>query len=236
MSSAMRSAPGSAPGSATRSTMRSVLIGAVLVAWEPVAAPPWTTSLLAPAEVARAAGFVRAEDRRRFVASHVLLRRTVGAVLDVDPAVVELGHACGACGSAEHGRPVLATDPSVQLSLSRSADCVVVAVGRGLEPIGVDVQSIGAVRFSGFDDVALTSPERATVHALPLRDRAAARADAWARKEAVLKARGVGLTVDPATVDPANSGYELTRVDVGAGHACWLAAPTAAPGDSTASR
>lgn len=214
-------------------------MGSVLVEWESVAAAMGTASstpsLLAPAELARAATFVRAEDRRRFVASHVLLRRTVGTVLGVEPSSVQLGYTCAGCGSGEHGRPVLATDPLVQLSLSRSGNRVVVAVGRGAAPIGVDVQAIGAVGFAGFDDVALSSSERAAVYALPERNRPGARADAWARMEAVLKARGVGLTVDPSTVDPARSGYELTRVDVGTGYACWLAAPGATPGDSTAS-
>ncbi len=214
---------------------RSVLIGPVLVAWEPVADASSTMTLLSPAELARAARFVRTVDRGRFVASRVLLRSTVGAVLGVDAAAVELGYACGSCGSREHGRPVVATDPSVQLSLSRSAERVVVAVGRGAEPLGIDVQQIGAVGFVGFDGVALSSPERAAVRALPERDRAFARADAWARTEAVLKARGVGLNVDPSTIDPADSGYQLTRIDVGAGYACWLASSGAVTGDSTAS-
>lgn len=231
----MGTATGSRKRSAPDPVLDSVLVGPVVVSWESVTDTSSTMSLLAPAELARAATFVRADDRRRFVASHRLLRRTVGAVLGVDPAAVGLGYACGVCGSAEHGRPVVTTDPSVQLSLSRSADRVVVAVARGLEPLGIDVQSIAAVGFAGFDGVALSSPERAAVKALSELHRAAARADAWARTEAVLKARGIGLTVDPSTVDPAVSGYQLTSVDVGAGYACWLAAPGASTGDSTAS-
>ena len=55
--------------------------------------------------------------------------------------------------------------------------------------------------FPGFDDVALTPAERQLLAALPPEEAMPWRAAAWARKEALLKARGTGLRVDPASVE-----------------------------------
>ncbi|MCY7364679.1 MAG: 4'-phosphopantetheinyl transferase superfamily protein [Frankiaceae bacterium] len=59
-------------------------------------------------------------------------------------------------------------------------------------PVGVDIEQVSGTAFDGFAEVALAPPER---DGTPTE-----RARAWTRKEADLKARGTGLTVDPRTV------------------------------------
>ncbi len=59
--------------------------------------------------------------------------------------------------------------------------------------LGVDLTTVAAVGFEGFDDVALTPGERTMVGGLPVGDRATARAVLWARKEALIKALGTGF-------------------------------------------
>jgi 4'-phosphopantetheinyl transferase len=59
-------------------------------------------------------------------------------------------------------------------------------------PVGVDVEAEGAADFAGFADVALHLGERATNPVDPTR--------VWVRKEALLKAHGLGLVVDPSDV------------------------------------
>ena len=206
-------------------------------------------ALLDARERARADTFVRAEDRRRFIAQHALLRSTVGELTASDPRRLELGSQCPVCGGTDHGRPVLQTDASVRLSASRSGQRVVVAVARGDAPIGIDVEptittgsdgiAFDAVAFDAvafdtvafdtvaFDTVALTPGERAQVMARPEPERAFARTATWVRKEAVLKRAGIGLTTPPAEFDVVRSGDVLTEVDVGAGYQCALA--TGAP-------
>jgi phosphopantetheinyl transferase len=78
-----------------------------------------------------------------------------------------------------------------QVSIARAGDLSVVALtdaGR----VGVDVEAEGAADFAGFADVALHARERDTSEGDPTR--------AWVRKEALLKAYGLGLVVDPRDI------------------------------------
>jgi 4'-phosphopantetheinyl transferase len=68
-------------------------------------------------------------------------------------------------------------------------------------PVGVDLERSGATSFEGFDGVALTSAERTEVGRCAPAAQARARAVYWVRKEAVLKATGYGLALDPAALE-----------------------------------
>jgi phosphopantetheinyl transferase len=189
-----------------------------------------TAGLLDARERTRADTFVRAPDRLRFIAQHALVRCLVTELTGDDPDRLDLGSRCPVCGGADHGRPVLLTDPSVQLSASRSGQRVVAAVTRGEAPIGIDVEPVVATASAGvaFDAVALTPGERAWVLDRPEPERALARTATWVRKEAVLKRAGTGLTMSPAEFDVAASGDVLTDVDVGQDYRCALATATPA--------
>lgn len=108
------------------------------------------------------------------------------------------------------GRPVLRGRPDVGVSISHSGTWVMAGVARQAD-IGVDVETVTAV----FDQPALErmacSPnERRDLRG---RDRLARRhviADLWTEKEAILKARGVGLLADPRHA--ASVEAELFRV------------------------
>jgi 4'-phosphopantetheinyl transferase len=159
--------------------------------------------LLDDATTARLAG-----PRRDLRASaHALLRLVLSELTGAEPAAHRFSLHCAACGGA-HGKPVL-EHPSLHVSLTATGPVVAVAIS-GAGPVGVDAEQLDRVAFAGFADVALGPGERA-------RD-AAARARAWTRKEAVLKAAGVGLTVDPREVDvsraPVSWPVPTTVLDV----------------------
>ena len=66
--------------------------------------------------------------------------------------------------------------------------------------VGIDLETVASTRFEDFDEVALHGLERAELEAMPHGSRAASRATWWARKEALVKALGDGLRIDPATI------------------------------------
>jgi 4'-phosphopantetheinyl transferase len=135
-------------------------------------------------------------------------------------------YSCPECGTGpelDHGRPcyLLGSAPAgLLLSLSRSHGWALLAAGpagTAGAAVGVDLERSSGVGFPGFDDVALTPAERQRLAALAPDEAMSWRAAAWARKEALLKARGTGLRVDPASVEafaePAD-GTDLVDLDM----------------------
>ena len=98
------------------------------------------------------------------------------------------------------GKPRLLGAP-FGFSLAHSGDATLVAITEARD-VGVDVERIraGADRWSLVDH-ALTPRERLELENVPRARRADAFLSMWTRKEALLKAAGVGLLVDPALVE-----------------------------------
>lgn len=173
-------------------------------------------TFLDPAEHTRAAGITDAAARRDFLAGRIALRAFAAGILGVGPGELTADYSCPDCGTGpklDHGRPgyrLHGAPAGLILSLSRSRGWALLAAGRagaargtgaaGMT-LGIDLEHSSGVMFPGFDDVALTAAERQLLVALPPEQAMPWRASAWARKEALLKARGTGLRIDPASVE-----------------------------------
>ncbi len=148
------------------------------------------------ARLAKLDRFVRTADRDRGLAAHALLRRLLAGLIGGRPADVVLRTQCASCGTDEHGKPYLdagSAEPPVQLNLSHSGPVVCVALAPPGVQVGVDVEERRAVdwtalRRSVFADAEWEAAERAP-------EPARHRTDAWARKEAAVKASGHGLSL-----------------------------------------
>ena len=210
--------------------MRSV----VRVCWAEPDAADEPTAGLDRVERARLDRLRRPADRARFVTSRALLKGLVASLADVTPSAVLIGYGCPSCG-ADHGKPYV-TGPSVatgwQVSLAHAGERVLVAAARG-RPVGVDVEPNDAVAFDGFATVALTTGEARTIEGLAGPERLRARASAWVRKEAWLKASGAGLTVDPRGIESASTapGVVVRDLAVGPGYSAAVAVLTSAAFD-----
>jgi 4'-phosphopantetheinyl transferase len=162
--------------------------------------------LLSDVERSRAARIQRPEERLRFVTARVLLRLVLAERLDLPPAAVALVASCRVCGASDHGRLRLdarldaSLDAPVSFGVTRRGTRVGIALTDG-RAVAVDVEA-------GEDP---NDPQRATLAAealcpaelvayrqLPAATRSSAMGRWWARKEAVLKATGDGLTFPPA--------------------------------------
>jgi 4'-phosphopantetheinyl transferase len=98
------------------------------------------------------------------------------------------------------GKPEL-QGSAFRVSLAHSGEVALVAVASGRE-VGVDVEllRVGTESWS-LSSHALTHSERARLQALPSARRSAAFLSMWTRKEALLKAVGVGLALDPRLIE-----------------------------------
>jgi 4'-phosphopantetheinyl transferase len=207
--------------------------GFVVVGIGAVRAGSDTQDWLDGGELARWRELTRAEDRSRFLTSRAVLKTLVGDLAQVPAGSVRLDYRCDRC-SKQHGRPVVvapATAVRWQVSLAHCDDLVLAAASE-TAPVGVDVERVAAVDFDGFDDVALTPDEQASIADLPTAQRRSrARASQWVGKEAYLKATGEGLRVDPADLDLALDvrSVALLDVPVGPGYVAAVAVLAAPP-------
>jgi 4'-phosphopantetheinyl transferase len=146
--------------------------------------PRRAAGLLSTAESERAARLRAERHRRRFAVAHGALRAILARYLDADPRAIELE-------TGPHGKPELAGSPELQFNLTHSGALAIVAVARGRR-VGVDVELVRPVRyrerlverlFSGGEAGACAGPGEPDRSFLQI----------WARKEALLKAVGVGI-------------------------------------------
>lgn len=161
------------------------------------------------AERHRLSRYRRAIDRSRYILGTMLLRVAVADSLGGDPSQVRISRAC-ACG-AEHGRPRVEGDQQIALSLSHSANTAVVAVSSN-GPVGVDLEA----KAKDYDSLAAISgvlSDRELKEALSAGMSTAYLLRVWTLKEAVLKAAGVGLRVDPRHVIISGVNRLSVRVD-----------------------
>lgn len=142
--------------------------------------------LLDQPERDRAARFKFAADRDRFVLGHGWMRELLGHYLGVPPHSV-------AAERGRFGKPYL-PDAQLHFNLSDTKDAVVLAVSLDND-LGVDVETVD--RRVDHDAVSahyFTAEEQA--HIARSEDPKRAFLELWTRKEAVLKASGVGIMDD----------------------------------------
>jgi len=164
------------------------------------------TTSLSEDERARAARFVFARDRDRFLSAHSALRellaRRTGRPAD------ELRFDTG-----PYGKPYLLDTPGCSFNMSHSQDVALLAIVDKGE-IGIDVECLRP--FPDATELAernFTPSERTQLEARPAHDRDHAFLRCWTRKEACLKAVGSGLSIAPETFEAGLTPVERT-VDV----------------------
>ena len=161
--------------------------------------PERLRQVLSRPEKDRASRFARPELRDRFEAAHAALRAVLSIHTGIEPASIELE-------TIRRGKPVLSPGMrrlDVEFSLSHSADIGCIAVS-AVGPIGVDIE----VRRHAADDrellSSILSAQESRVIEPLLRsnppDASAVLLRCWTMKEAVMKASGDGLYVEPTDV------------------------------------
>lgn len=189
--------------------------------------------LLDQEELARAERFRFEHDRQRFIIGHGLLRQVLAQRLNARPH--ELRFARG-----PHGKPYI-PEAGLHFNFSDTKDAILIAVAEGLE-LGVDVETMArTVDHMAVGEHYFTPEEVADIRDTP--DPKRRFLELWTRKEAVLKASGVGIMDDlkvlrvntpEQTVEPAHEQFRRMAADqyhvrtwsLGTDHIMSLATPT----------
>lgn len=151
-------------------------------------------SVLNADERRRADGFQVASSRNRFVGRHVHLRQVLARYLDMPSASVPL--------LARLNEPPQLTVPSaLRLSLSSSADVSAAAIAWN-RPVGVDVEHLARdVDISAVAATVFAKRECQAINMASAPERQALFFRIWTRKEAFVKALGIGFMRDLRSFD-----------------------------------
>jgi 4'-phosphopantetheinyl transferase len=188
----------------------------------PVAGAPECVAYLDDEERERAVAIRDDAARRRYVVSHGAVRLVLGRLTGTAPDRLRLARRCGHCCATDHGKPCL-PGSELDFSISHSGGLAAVAVARGRR-VGVDVERVRR----GTDVLAVArgalSPAELLEIETPATDaeRRAAFFRCWTRKEAWLKATGVGLAGELDGV--AGPDWGIHSLPAPAGYAAAVAA------------
>lgn len=146
-------------------------------------------ALLSPDEAARAARFHLSLHQERFIIAHGWLRNVLSLYIDKAPASI-------AYHFTQHKKPYL--DPieglSLRFNLSHSADIAVCAISIDQE-LGVDIEKMGTENKEDLAKRFFSESEYNLITSAPPENRVILFYQLWARKEAILKATGKGLSI-----------------------------------------
>lgn len=169
-------------------------------------------AVLDKGERARAAGFVFARDRDRFVRAHGYLRRRLGRFLGTAPEAVMIVTPDGEKPFIEGG--------GASFSLSHSGSRVALAITRGAD-VGIDLETLERSdsldgQMDGLARMCLTGEERGALAALPPERRSRRFLAYWTAKEARMKLTGEGMALEPRKIalrlsDGRPVGYRRPR-------------------------
>lgn len=159
------------------------------------------TGVLSAIERERSRRFRQPQHRDDYVMAHAVWRLLLAEVLGATPGDVPLT-------STAHGQPCL-PGTGYATSLSHSGSQVAVAIAR-TDCIGIDIErSPPRVDMRDLLKVVCTAEEAEALHLLPPHSRDDALLALWTRKEALLKAFGVGLLVAPSSIG-ADAGVSIS--------------------------
>lgn len=185
----------------------------------PLTLNPQPSTFLSPDELARAERFHFDRDRQRYIAGRGALRLILGRYLDCQPAEIAFDY-------GPQGKPALAAPwdrSDLCFNATHSHEMALYAIAR-VRRVGIDVEHIREIREArGIARRYFTTAEAAQLEAAePL---GAAFLRLWTRKEAVIKAVGVGLSMPLNCFDlsavPGDGTGEFAVQDAAAEGAVW---------------
>jgi 4'-phosphopantetheinyl transferase len=160
-------------------------------------------STLPADESERASKFHFDYDRNRFTLAHASLRRVLARYLHIQPHRINFS-------VNEYGKPSLPPETEIHFNLSHSSKFALIAVSRNRN-IGVDVEKIRVdIELENLASRYFSPHESSELLALPPEQRAIGFFNCWTRKEAYIKAQGLGLSLPLDSFDVSLTPAEPT--------------------------
>jgi 4'-phosphopantetheinyl transferase len=159
-------------------------------------------------EALRASRFRFERDRRRFIVAHGLLRNILGQYLKIKPEQLQFHQNA-------YGKPALvdeANPANLRFNLTHSHELALLAVASGRE-IGIDLEYVHSIPDNDqiaahvFSEVEITAYKK-----LPDSQRLHGFLNGWTRKEAYIKAVGMGLSRSLGDFDVSLTPGEPARL------------------------
>ena len=145
-------------------------------------------STLSEGESQRAARFHFTKDRDHYIVSHGGLRDILARYLRCEPGQLNFS-------TGEYGKPALIPDKGLEFNLAHSGNYALIAITCGRK-IGVDVEHIRQnMEFERIANRFFSPNEISELMTLPPDQREVAFFNCWTRKEAYIKAQGLGLSL-----------------------------------------
>lgn len=149
---------------------------------------------LSAEEKERAARFHFAVHRDRFIAAHGCLRDILRRYLHCEPDRIDFS-------IGKYGKPALDSDQGLEFNLSHSGDYALIAIAHGRR-VGIDVEQIrDRISPQAIAGRFFSQAEVSELLSLPLEQQEVAFFTGWARKEAYIKAHGMGLALPLESFD-----------------------------------
>jgi 4'-phosphopantetheinyl transferase len=176
--------------------------------------------LLSAEEKERALNYKFARDREQYIGAHAILRRLLASYTGVP--LSELRYEYG-----KFGKPCLAIEPEIHFNMTRDGDTVLIVVSNRYEA-GIDLEKVKLdFDWRNIANQYFSSTERFFIDSLPQDQKTNAFFYIWTRKEAMLKALGVGLsglaTMGESVIDCVNGKHALVSFKFEDFYQCSLA-------------
>ncbi len=150
-------------------------------------------AILSTDETQRAARFHFPADRDRFIAAHGCLRDVLTRYLHCEPNQLSFS-------TNQYGKPAL-HDHKLEFNLSHSGEFALIAVSHDRK-VGVDVERVRqGISSQVIAQQYFSKSEFTELQTLPLEQREVAFFTCWTRKEAYIKAQGLGLSLPLESFD-----------------------------------
>jgi len=143
---------------------------------------------LSPDELVKANAFRNEQAQRNYIIAHAALRQILAGRLQTNPAEITFLN-------GPQGKPALAGTLAgrLEFNLTHSGNLALVAVTSGAE-VGIDVETMRAMPDAlRLAERFCSATESDALSALPIGEQAASFLNLWTRKEAFVKANGLGI-------------------------------------------